>query len=321
MCVQSCNYTSAPPQTANTASTFQCAAHLLKPCLAKYPSLEDILDNAAAYPYNLTSFIGFLSQNHCLETVEFTMDVAKYSGAYEAKSYPAPVLTMMWNRIVDTYVRAGGPKELNLPGEVKANLVSVEVKEHAPPPPHHFAVATVLVKEMMKDNAYMAFISSVKRAGHAPSGAPRNVPETCLHSLSTYGSVDSGAESAKSDCSWHHPDSWHSDGNLSKSSSAESLYMGEDAFNRHLGNPMTPPESPLCFSSDPTSRLPSNGANMGIMGQQHHTQGQQQAQHSPSSPTSSEASSTIPRHHSHWRKMSQRLKWRRSSDKDLHHSS
>ncbi|KAK2071499.1 hypothetical protein P8C59_005918 [Phyllachora maydis] len=46
------------------------------------PSLADILANAAPPPWTLSAFTAYLSQNHCLETLEFTMDADRYQTAY-----------------------------------------------------------------------------------------------------------------------------------------------------------------------------------------------------------------------------------------------
>lgn len=327
MCsISSCNYTPTPPPpavpTCPAATFIQKSRSHVKSCFAKYPSLDDILSNQSSYPYNLTTFIGFLSQNHCLETVEFIMDVTKYSETYEKANASQEVLLMMWRRIVDTYIRPGGPKELNLPCEVRSRFISTD--HPVAPLPSSLETPFELVKEMIKENAYVPFITSVKCAASSssssahtttPSRYPRNIPETCLQSLSTcspFGSHESSesTESSKSDCSWHQPESWGSD-YMSKSSSTASLHTGdeEQGLNRAT-NPMTPPESPLSFTEPSTRFSTGSSTNLSHLYNQAF----------PTSPNGTEKGHIIPRHHSHWRKMSQRLKWRRSSDKDLNQS-
>lgn len=317
--------------TCNGAAFLQKSASHLKACFSRYPTLEEILNNSAPYPYNLTAFIAFLSQNHCLETVEFLMDVAKYTDYCQSgSSTPNDMLIFMWKRIVDTYIRPEGPKQLNLPCDVRTKITSMSVQE----PPSHAALshAVDLVKEMIKENAYLQFISSVKCSSTA-TASPSNQTATTHSCLLNFGLLSPlepnvSQDSVKSDCSWHQPDSWNSDC-LSKSSSSESLYTGDEdrgIYCRELvtggggsgseDNPITPPESPCGFTSrscvdivPPVNRLSYQSVS---------SSGNGDLCKSPSlsQQALSETGASIPRHHSHWRKMSQRLKWRRSSDKE-----
>lgn len=295
------------PQYTSSPAPVPYSCHAIKSMLGKYPSLEDILNDKSAYPYNLTAFVGFLSQNHCLETIEFILDVQKYKQAHEKSFNSIDVLVMMWQRIINTYIQTDSPKELNLPSEVKAKLMALN--SDPPPEPACFDEAVLHVKDIMKENAYRPFIVSVKAMGNKNNTNESSHPptshcvETCLQPLSNimispFGSNDSTVDSTKSDCSWHQPESWNSDC-LSKSSSVESLFVGDEAqglSRKCRTNPMTPPESPMCCL-DYNTRF------------------------SVSSPANSESSQpAIPRHHSHWRKMSQRLKWRRTGEKELRSS-
>ncbi|VVT58710.1 uncharacterized protein SAPINGB_P006345 [Magnusiomyces paraingens] len=90
----------------------------------KYPSLDDILADKAPHPYSLANFIGFLSQNHCLETIEFTLDVARYTEKYSQHSSSKAELNKMWQRIVDAYIRNDSPREVNLPCEIKKRIAN-----------------------------------------------------------------------------------------------------------------------------------------------------------------------------------------------------
>jgi hypothetical protein len=47
------------------------------------PTLDEVLANTAPAPYTLSAFMAYLSQNHCLETLEFTLDAKRYREAYE----------------------------------------------------------------------------------------------------------------------------------------------------------------------------------------------------------------------------------------------
>jgi hypothetical protein len=89
------------------------------------PNLSEILANTAPPPYSLTSFMAFLSQNHCLENLEFTMDASRYRKHYQkmANRHPgSPInplsdecsyVLMLWRRLIDAYIRESGPREVS----------------------------------------------------------------------------------------------------------------------------------------------------------------------------------------------------------------
>ncbi|EDU47145.1 conserved hypothetical protein [Pyrenophora tritici-repentis Pt-1C-BFP] len=87
------------------------------------PNLSEILNNTAPPPYTLTSFMAFLSQNHCLENLEFTMDASRYRKHYSkmVNRHPGSPISplsdecayvlMLWRRLIDAYIRESGPRE------------------------------------------------------------------------------------------------------------------------------------------------------------------------------------------------------------------
>lgn len=285
----------------------------------KYPSLDDILANDSAYPYNLSAFISFLSQNHCLETVEFTMDMAEYEAAFLNSQSSKDALIQMWATIVNTYIRPDSPKELNLSCQVKSKLAGLtrQADSGIPPDPAHLQDTVVMVKEMIKENAYLPFITSVRCAQALPQpvapAAPRRNsaqprPNSCLHKLDVRASMCSSLpaasgmfEASVSETNWHQPVSWLNSGahqtsastgsaishtSLSKSSSLDSLFAGDEQLALGTSDPMTPPESPTAVDYSKHSATAST--------------------------TKTAAKETPTRTHSHWRKMSKRLKWKRA---------
>ncbi|KAF5092530.1 hypothetical protein D0Z00_004538 [Geotrichum galactomycetum] len=187
----------------------------------------------------------------------------------------------MWRSIVDTYIRTDSPKELNLPAEVKSSLMLATT-----PSPILLHSTVDMVKDMMKENAYLSFINNAKYSKLTSQYTGK--PDSCLHNchaslISPFDSHESAKTTKTSSSEWHQPESWNS---LSSSSSSDSLYPGDEGGI--CTKPMTPPQSPNYFD-------------------------QVQKQLSPAPKQQPPAS--LPRQHSHWRKMSQRLKWRRSSDK------
>ena len=89
------------------------------------PNLQEILSNTAPPPYTLTSFMAFLSQNHCLENLEFTMDASRYRKHYSkmVNRHPGTPISplseecgyvlMLWRRLIDAYIRESGPREVS----------------------------------------------------------------------------------------------------------------------------------------------------------------------------------------------------------------
>jgi hypothetical protein len=89
------------------------------------PNLSEILANTAPPPYTLSSFMAFLSQNHCLENLEFTMDASRYRKHYSkmVNRHPGSPISplsdectyvlMLWRRLIDAYIRESGPREVS----------------------------------------------------------------------------------------------------------------------------------------------------------------------------------------------------------------
>lgn len=91
---------------------------------SRKPNLAEILANNAPPPYTLSSFMAFLSQNHCLENLEFTMDASRYRKHYSkmVNRHPGTPISplsdecgyvlMLWRRLIDAYIRESGPREV-----------------------------------------------------------------------------------------------------------------------------------------------------------------------------------------------------------------
>jgi hypothetical protein len=89
------------------------------------PNLSEILANTAPPPWTLSSFMAFLSQNHCLENLEFTMDASRYRKHYSkmVNRHPGTSISplsdectyvlMLWRRLIDAYIRESGPREVS----------------------------------------------------------------------------------------------------------------------------------------------------------------------------------------------------------------
>ncbi|PGH27527.1 hypothetical protein AJ80_00768 [Polytolypa hystricis UAMH7299] len=135
------------------------------------PSLADVLNNLAPPPYTLTAFMAFLSQNHCLETLEFTMDSKRYRESYYAVSRQlgeAPVVTdcpqtqhlrMLFQRILTAYIVPAAPREINVSSEVRDGLLSYS-RSRVPPVPDTLDAAIKRMHDLMEESIFIPFLNS-----------------------------------------------------------------------------------------------------------------------------------------------------------------
>ena len=133
------------------------------------PTLAEILTNTALPPYTLSAFSAYLSHNHCLETLEFTMDASRYRKHYEnstaggnaiPSSADQEYIKMLWKRLLDAYIVPNGPREVNLPSDVRDRLLYFS-DPSSPPLPATLDGAVDKVHELMEDSVLVPFLNSV----------------------------------------------------------------------------------------------------------------------------------------------------------------
>ncbi|RMZ90271.1 hypothetical protein DV736_g2503, partial [Chaetothyriales sp. CBS 134916] len=138
------------------------------------PSLEDVLNNVAPPPYTLAAYTAFLSQQHCLETLEFVTESRKYREKYRnaatklggtevtTESDDGFELMMDWTRLLDVYVKPGAPREINLPAEERDDLVE-QPYEPKLPPPEALNPSVKRMYDLMSDSIFIPFCNSLKK--------------------------------------------------------------------------------------------------------------------------------------------------------------
>ncbi len=147
----------------------QSAAH--GPYRPRRPTLTEVLSNTSPPPWTLSAFMAYLSQNHCLETLEFTMDATRYRKHYEKmaaqmEGMPSPdyddceFVRMLWQRLLDAYIIPNAPREVNLPSDVRDDLLS-EPNTVAPPPPEALDSAVKIVYELMDESVLVPFLNEL----------------------------------------------------------------------------------------------------------------------------------------------------------------
>jgi DNA-binding transcriptional MerR regulator len=68
--------------------------------------LSKILSNSSETPYTLSAFMTYLSSNHCMETLEFTMDASRYRKHYNKLAGRSPTGELVTDTEECTYIQS-----------------------------------------------------------------------------------------------------------------------------------------------------------------------------------------------------------------------
>ncbi|PFH55033.1 hypothetical protein XA68_10959 [Ophiocordyceps unilateralis] len=141
---------------------------------AKPPSLKEILLDVAPPPWTLSAFMAYLSQNHCMETLEFTLDSRHYNDLYNQLSDNPPPDDIYdqvhgwWHRLLQTYIVPCSPREVNIPSRVRDRLLNLP---EGPPLPHPTELdeSGRIIYELMNDSLLVPFLQSMTSVHHSSS--------------------------------------------------------------------------------------------------------------------------------------------------------
>ena len=147
------------------------AAH--GPYCPRRPTLREILANTSEAPWTLAAFMAYLSNNHCLETLEFTMDAGRYKKHYakmlgrasngSVSTKDREYVQALWQRLVDAYIKPNGTREVNLPSIVRDPILLLspaEAPAEMPPTPEKLDPAVAKIYELMEDSVLGPFLNS-----------------------------------------------------------------------------------------------------------------------------------------------------------------
>ncbi|KAJ5367375.1 hypothetical protein N7541_001316 [Penicillium brevicompactum] len=160
------------------------------------PTLDEVLANVAPPPYTLSAFMAYLSQNHCLETLEFTMEANRYRESYYAlldRLGPSALdsecpesqhMRMLWQRLLNAYIFPGSPREINLSSEVRDALLQ-HANVTAPPVPETLDSAVKRIHDLMEESIFLPFINSHTTSPSMMPAEPLMGPEDILNLSST----------------------------------------------------------------------------------------------------------------------------------------
>jgi hypothetical protein len=150
---------------------------------SRVPTLQEILSNSAPPPWTLSAFTSHLSQNHCLENLEFVKDAERYKREYnlfrtefsDVSRSPhfqkRDEVKKLWQKILKAYITPNAPREVNLPGDVRDALLQ-SPNQTSPPPPEALDPAVKRIYELMNESVLMTFINEL-----SPTRASASVHE------------------------------------------------------------------------------------------------------------------------------------------------
>ncbi|KAG6043257.1 hypothetical protein E4U39_004774 [Claviceps sp. Clav50 group G5] len=133
------------------------------------PTLTDILLDVSPPPWTLSAFMAYLSQNHCMETLEFTLDSQRYAAFHNQLSFEesasqrssaAARVCEWWNKLMQVYIVPCAPREVNLPAQVRDRLLNLPSGPY-PPHPDKLDEAGRIIYELMNDSLLVPFLQSV----------------------------------------------------------------------------------------------------------------------------------------------------------------
>ncbi|KAM4066958.1 regulator of G protein signaling domain-containing protein [Hirsutella rhossiliensis] len=231
------NHSESRPVSGAYSTSSSSSQHTMS---NKPPTLKDILVDAAPPPWTLSAFMAYLSQNHCMETLEFTLDAQRYGAFYkqlESDHSPSDEsnerVCGWWRKLMQTYIVPCAPREVNIPARIRDHLLAVP-EGPSPPHPSKLDEAGRIIYELMNDSLLVPFLQSV---------APLN--------------GGSGEERARSPRHRSRNSGGRAVGQLSRSATIEADEFTDDSDSNTppaqepMTPPTTPPTSEYTFNSSP----------------------------------------------------------------------
>jgi hypothetical protein len=135
------------------------------------PTLDEVLNNTTPPPYTLSAFIQYLSQNHCLETLEFILEAKHYCESYKSLFEPAGEsivtpnssaiihLSMLFQLLLTTFILPGAAREVNLSVNIRDTLLRHK-NMSTPPLPETLEPAVKSIYDLVEDSIFVSFLNS-----------------------------------------------------------------------------------------------------------------------------------------------------------------
>lgn len=140
---------------------------------AKRPTLAEILADTSTSPWTLRAFTAYAAQNLCQENIDFTIEAKQYEKLWQEVLEQSPdsvespdsakkeKLKQAWKRLMRVYMTANGPREINLPGDVRSALLSIP-DSSLPPSPETLKPALRKIYELMEESIFFPFLAEMQ---------------------------------------------------------------------------------------------------------------------------------------------------------------
>ncbi|KAH6654761.1 hypothetical protein BKA67DRAFT_566160 [Truncatella angustata] len=122
------------------------------------PVFAEVILGTSSNPWTRDAFILFLSRHHCMENLEFSVDVEKYIDIYTKSTTNIPMsstkrysISSSWERLMQSYIEPGAPREVNVSGRIRDNLLNLPYIL-SPPKPSELYEAQRLVSALVDDS-------------------------------------------------------------------------------------------------------------------------------------------------------------------------
>ena len=114
----------------------------------------------------MCAFKTYLTQKHCAETLEFTSDAEQYRRSYTKANDKvlardqerSSCICLLWEKLMQEYIIPEAPREINLPCQVRDQLLDLPFS--SPPNPSSLDEAVRTVYELINDSVLVDFIDS-----------------------------------------------------------------------------------------------------------------------------------------------------------------
>ncbi|KAF4982540.1 hypothetical protein FZEAL_1850 [Fusarium zealandicum] len=200
---------------------------------SRSPSLAEILLDVALPPWTLSAFMAYLSQNHCMESLEFTLDSQRYAAFYtemitenqQQCQDSHDRVCVLWEKLMQVYIIPCAPREVNIPARIRDRLLTLPCGP-SPPHPSQLDEAGRILYELMNDSLLLPFLQSVTPMQlDGPSEESIRGPRRSSNTSSRLGAP------VRSRNSFHQVES-------------DSLTDDSDCNSPQALEPMTPPTTP-----------------------------------------------------------------------------
>ncbi|KAF8243515.1 hypothetical protein K440DRAFT_668613 [Wilcoxina mikolae CBS 423.85] len=151
------------------------------PASGEVLTLTDVISNTVPSNFALSSFLGYVYQEKCMELLLFSMEVDRYRKHHNlvSKDDPDRILDIMcmWNAILRSYVASRGHRAVGLPPDIRNQILWHHENRHnitgIPPPPETFKPAVDFAHSVIQKKLlipYMLLHDNFDKHRSIPSG-------------------------------------------------------------------------------------------------------------------------------------------------------